>query len=134
MRGIIGAATLAVLGAALVGCGASTGVAASCVAPQVEVSPASARPGDTIEVRGVAFVTSCSDTVENGVRAPSRPLDREITVSVRQGSASLVLGKVHASTDEGRFVLRAVLPRLPAGRAQVTTDVPLAVVPMVTVR
>ena len=86
MRANISGLTAVALTAALAGCGANTGVAASC------------------------------------------------TVAVGQGATALVLGRLRARGEDGRFSLRAMLPRLPAGPARVTTNVPGAIAPLLVVR
>ncbi len=109
---------LTVLAAVLLvaGCGGPTVAggrhsSASCVAPQLTVTPMTVAPGDPLLVRGEYFFDTCQDTVANGVTSPPpRPLT-DLTVLLRQGDRSWTLAEqVDAGGPSWTFDRTAAVP------------------------
>jgi hypothetical protein len=102
---------LAVVGP-LVGCGGSknparTGRAASCVGPQLSVTPAAAHAGDTVRASGEWFAADCYDTGQAGMPPPLTKL--LLHVSQRERSWTVASG-VNASGSHYTFDLPIELP------------------------
>jgi len=93
----------------LTGCGGTTAVgdtrsSASCVAPQLTVTPMTVMVGDPLRVRGEYFFDTCHDTVANGMTPPPPQPRADLTVLLRQGDRSWTLAEgVDASGSSWSF-------------------------------
>jgi hypothetical protein len=84
---------------------------ASCVGPELSVSPTSAAVGEPVEVRGRGFGTACNDTTENGETA-DRPLgdpDPHVQLRIAQHGLTIPLARLGAN-DDYEFAVRVTVP------------------------
>ncbi len=84
---------------------------ASCVGPELSVSPTAAAVGESVEVRGRGFGTACNDTSENG-ETPGRPLgdpDPHIQLRIAQHGLTIPLARLGAN-DDYEFAVRVTVP------------------------
>lgn len=101
------------------GCGAghpvSSGVAASCVGPQITVSPARTVGGSELRIRGYWLSADCNDTGNFGQERPYQNL----SIQLQQGARRLTLARgVDAGGVRKSIDLNVKLPRDAAvGRA-----------------
>lgn len=104
---VVGTAVVLVLGGPVAASPAPTPPrpAAACAAAQLVASPDRGGPGDTVTLRGTAFLSACRDTGEPG-ESPSR---EGIELVLEQGGRSAVLAVVDAR-DGGGFSSTVVLP------------------------
>lgn len=113
---------LVVVGGVLAGCSSAgcgdDGGAASCVAPEVTVSPQSADLGGTVQVSGRYFLDGCADT---NCSPPAHPLtDIRVTLTP-EGAGAREIGRVDAAGELGTFDVPLRIPvDLPTGPATVT--------------
>lgn len=92
--------------------GALTGTAhASCLGPQLTVSPATAPAGGVVRIDGEAFGTACNDVVDPsaGSQAPLGRPDTRISISFEQGELRTPLAVVDADGDY-RFSIQVRIP------------------------
>jgi hypothetical protein len=96
------------------------GAAASCVAPQLRLTPATAKAGATVQASGKWFAADCYDTGQGGV--PRALTGLTIRVS-QHGHSWTVARDITASGPDYSFHVPVRLPaQLRAGPA--TADVP----------
>ena len=115
-----------VLGAVLsvAGCGSSTSAAASCVGPQLALSPVAAAAGQEVAFSVEWLHSGCRDTVPSS--ETEAPL-LDVPVEVVQGSAHAVVGTVSGTGEHFSGSLTFALPAwLRPGTAEVVlhTELP----------
>jgi hypothetical protein len=93
---------VAVLVCVLWAVGSTEVAGAVCLAPQIEVSPATAEPGDRMTVAGTGFITECNDVVlpDEPPPPPSLP-ETGIDIVFVQGEHRVVLATVDADASYG---------------------------------
>ncbi len=109
---------LATVAAALVAVVATAvPAAASCVGPEITVSPSTVAPGGLVTVKGRHFGTDCNDTGQAGPVLGDP--QNGIQVSVRVGEAEKLVAVVEAASDYSFEVEVSVPPSLGEGSGQV---------------
>jgi hypothetical protein len=108
----------------LAGCGqATSGVGASCVGPQLTVTPATAEPGQQVSFSVEWLYSGCRDT--NPSTEVVKPL-LDVPVEMTQGGRSAVVGTVSGTGEHFTGALRFALPAwLRPGSAEVVLDAPV---------
>jgi hypothetical protein len=92
---------------ALVWASGSAAAGADCVGPTLTVAPTRTAPGDTVEIRGVAFGTDCNDTGRPGP-VLGEPM-HGVELYAAQGDDVVLVARVDANADY-RFSVRVTVP------------------------
>ena len=86
------------------------GAGAACVAPELEVRPASVEPGGSVTVTGTGFITECNDVITpNEPPPPPSPPETGIEIAFVQGDDIDVLATVSADASY-RFIVTVIVP------------------------
>jgi LPXTG-motif cell wall-anchored protein len=93
--------------------------AAICAAPVITLAPARGTPGSAVVVSGQNFISTCNDTVVNGVApAPNSP-QKGIAIAFAQDGRRSPLSTIDAVGASGTFTVSVVVPvTAHAGSAQ----------------
>jgi hypothetical protein len=93
--------------------------AASCAAPAITVAPTRGAPDSIAAVSGQNFISTCNDTIVNGVPpAPNSP-ERGVVVVFDQDGRRTPLTTIDAMGSSGTFTVSVVVPATAhAGSAQ----------------
>jgi hypothetical protein len=99
--------------------------AASCVGPAITVAPMRGAPGSAAVVSGRYFLSTCNDTVVNGVQpAPNSP-QKGIAIVFDQDGRRTPLNTIDAVGSNGSFTVTVVVPvTAHAGAAQFEASPP----------
>ena len=115
-RGAVPVVALAVL--LLPGCDLTTGVGASCVGPQVTVTPTTVAAGDRVQVEGQWFFDDCYDSGQPG----NPPATQDVALRiVPSGSAARTFDLATVDADEnGEVHATVAIPDdVPPGPARI---------------
>jgi hypothetical protein len=100
----------------LSGC-ASSGAEASCVGPQVTVTPETFSAGDDVRVAGEFFLADCYDTGQTG----TPPASKDVEIRLVTPENTFVLATVDAD-EKGDIDAAVTVPDdVPAGPARIET-------------
>jgi hypothetical protein len=122
LDGVRGAAAVVLVLTAATACGdgdssgARPGVAASCAAPEIQLSRPTAAPGEEIRVAGRWFVADCYDTGQPGSPPPST----DLPVTFTGAGGAEALSRVDAGADGSVRLTVTVPDDAAAGPARIT--------------
>ena len=89
--------------------GGSREVGATCLGPEITVTPTRGAPGSAVVVRGRFFFSTCNDTSVNGVPpAPNSP-DKGVAIAFVQDGRPTLLRRIDADSD-GSFAASVAIP------------------------
>jgi hypothetical protein len=111
--------TLAVL--LLAGCASST-AGASCVGPQMTVTPTTVAAGDSVQVEGQWFFDDCYDGGQPGNPPATQDVDLRLVTS-GAAARTFVLTTVDADDDGEVHTTVAIPDDVPAGPARIESGI-----------